>query len=271
MAPNRGKYRGCGRLSPPLPKKWVVAGIAACVSLTAGCGLGGGRVPLEDVRISDIGASGDSAAGSLRLIESVNIEASVIEIPVENRQALAVLWSRLDSRPVRLTDADAAAANSLVVRFGRPRDAAGVLDVLEKASARNTKTSSMLFTDARYSEVSVKYLQRPATITYALPGGGADELAIGPGELKLRVEATRISGSQSLCGLNAVFVYRPDAAVPPRREVVFSSTAFGIMMKPGRFVLIGPTRYEPYGGRLADVLFERRGPRPTVAVLLLSL
>jgi hypothetical protein len=245
--------------------------LTACAMLVAGCGPPGGEAPLEGVRIGDIAPAAGSDPGSLELVKSISVEVTVIEVPLENRQAVADLRRSLDPRPVRFTDAEAFASNAMSVSFGRPGDAAAVLDMLEKAAARDTKTSSLLFTDERPGEVVIRRLPRPCAVR--LPGAGrlTEDTAVGPGALALRVRVERVPGSAGLCSLSAVFVYLPRSAGRPGREVVLYSTAFGIMMKPGRFLVIGPVNYKPGGTRLGDILCGRPGRRPAVAVLMLSL
>jgi hypothetical protein len=223
---------------------------------------------LQDIKLRDLAPSQGPDASGVQLLETVNFNVYVFEIPAPKVNELSAVWQMLGGERVKLRHREAFGANSFLVGFGQGSMLRGVTALLDGADARRVQTVSLLLPDGQSGDLSVARLPRGQTVFFTSPEGSVEGRAVGPGELALRIRADRIPRLRGICDLHADGVYSAPApgSVPQlaarakSEEFVFGSVGFGLIMAPGDFFLLGPERYVEDQMTLGSYFFSRPGP-----------
>ncbi len=218
----------------------------------------------EQVKIGDLAPSDSSKQSSLQIFKTINFDVHIFEIPAENIDKLDDIWEILHTQPLRFRDYKDFRANSFVARFGQTLLLKQVLDSLRSAGGKKVVTVKLLIEDGQAGNVIVARLNSKQDVLYISSGGLTDKTAIGPGILSLRIRAGKTAGLRDMCSVIAepVFSLPISSPVPDlskraqRHEFAFATTAFGLKMTPGDFVLLGPDRYISDQSTLTGLFFN---------------
>lgn len=276
----------------------VQIAVSICVGLgVIGCGsresadspsVRGGEA---GVKIGDIAPAGPGGQSGAQLLKTINFSVYIIEVPAENADKLADLWSVLDSTPLRFNNASAFKANSFSIGFGQVRLWNKVYELLHGAGGQEIGTVSLLLADDQAGDLAVTGLDYQQKVSFVSSDLSSQSTTIGPGILALRIKATKIAAVQGACAFVAhpVFTVPVTSPIPQlaararSREFPFTAAAFGLKMSAGDFLVLGPEKYigdlTTLGGLFfsnpaGSVFFnpaERKPPerKPAVRVFLL--
>jgi len=249
----------------------------------------------EKVKIGDLAPYHGGKPPQARLLETINFDVHIFEIPAENINKLDDIWSswKIDyRRPVRFDNFYAFSANSFAIRLGQIPMWNRIHDLLLAAGGQKITEVSLLLADGGAETIAITGLDSPRTIFFTSRRGSREGANVGSGILALRVRAEKIPGSRGVCNVNACPVFSlpimsgsiPQLAARAKlREFPFSSAAFGLQMSPGDFVLLGPKKYVSDQTTLGGLFFskpegslffgatERKGPehKPAIRIFLL--
>jgi hypothetical protein len=218
----------------------------------------------EHIKIGDLAPS-SSSKGFVNKATSkvINFDAYVIEIPAENIDKLNRVWRMLVIDQLIFNDYDAFIANSFKAGLGRMDAWRNVDGVLKMLGSRKVLTISIALADGQSENLNVVGLGHKKTISFISSGVSLNTAVIGPGVMALRIKAAGISGVSDVCKFVAypVFIVPLKTPIPElanrtrEREFAFSSTAFGLKMNVGDFVLLGPTGYSDDNSTLKGLFF----------------
>jgi len=246
----------------------------------------------KNIKIGDLAPRQDGKPPPSRLIETINFDLHIFEIPAENIDKLDDTRKNLYTRPLRFNSLYAFGANSFSVHFGQIRMLDEIYNLLLAASGKILTKVSLMLADGLPESIAITGLDGPRTISFTSTYGSKEGANIGPGILTLRLTAQTIPGSRGVCNVTAYPVFSPPirrAAIPlldartKMREFPFSAAAFALKMGPGDFVLLGPKEYVSDQTALGGLFFsnpkgtlffsetERKPPelKPAVRIFLL--
>lgn len=245
----------------------------------------------EQVKIGDIAPSRNGQQSVGELLNTINFDVYIFEIPAENVSKLNDAWQILYLKPLLFTNYNAFRANSFMVRFGQVQMWQRVNDLLRAAGGQKIVTVSLLLPDGQTNDLIITGLDTKQSISFIAVNGRREGATIGPGILVLRIKAEKIPQLRGVCKLIAypVFTVPIRSSIPELtarakfREFLFSSAAFGLKMSPGDFVVLAPEKYISSQTTLGSLFFskpegslfssptERRAPelKPAIRVFLL--
>jgi len=229
----------------------------------------------EQVKLSDV-ASTSSKHTTGKLLETINLDIHIFEIPAENISELNDLWEALYTKPLKFNDSDAFSANSFLVGFGQIQMWNRIAFMLRSAGGQKGETVSLVLPDGQTSDFIVARLGKNQTVFYFSAVDLMESETVGPGQLVLRIKVEKIPGSRGVCTINAqpVFKLPIQTSIPQladqakSAEVPFASAGFNLKMSPGDFILLGPERYIDNQITLDGLFFSRPGRIPTVRMFL---
>jgi len=245
----------------------------------------------EQIKIGDIAPSRSDQQPATDLLNTVNFDVYIFEIPAENISKLNDAWQILYLKPLLFTNYNAFRANSFMVRFGQMQIWQRVNDLLRAADGQKIATVSLLLPDGQTNDLIVTELNSKQSISFIAANGSGQGATIGPGNLVLRIKAEKIPEARGVCKLIAypVFTVPIISSIPELvaraklREFVFFSAAFGLKMGPGDFVVLAPERYISDQSTLGGLFFSKpegslffspadprkSEPKPTAKIFLL--
>ncbi len=282
-------------LSSVLDLRSCVLGLVSSVLLSfclIGCTAPEEEPIWENIKIGDLAPRQDGKPTPSRLIETINFDLHILEIPAENIDKLDETRKNLYTRPLRFNSLYSFGANSFSVHFGQIRMLDEIYNLLLAANGKILTKVSLMLADGLPESIAITGLDGPRTIFFTSTYGSREGANIGPGILALRLTAQSIPGSRGVCNVTAYPVFSPPirrAAIPlldartKMREFPFSAAAFALKMGPGDFVLLGPKEYVSDQTALGSLFFsnpkgslfisktERKPPelKPAVRIFLL--
>jgi len=246
----------------------------------------------KNIKIGDLAPRQEGKPPSSRLVETINFDLHILEIPAENIDKLDDTRKNLYTKPLRFNSLYAFGANSFSVHFGQIRMLDEIYNLLLAANGKILTKVSLMLADGLPETIAITGLDGPRTIFFTSTYGSREGANVGPGILALRLKAQTIPGSRGVCNVTAYPVYSPPirrAAIPlleartKMREFPFSAAAFALKMGQGDFVLLGPKEYISDQTALGGLFFsnpkgslfisktERKPPevKPAVRIFLL--
>lgn len=219
----------------------------------------------EQIKIGDLAPSHNGEHPAADLLNIVNFDVYIFEIPAENVSKLNDAWQILSLKPLLFTNYNAFRANSFMVRTGGVQMWQRVHDLLRAAGGQKIVTVSLLLPDGQANDLIVTGLATRQSISFIADNGSGQGATIGPGNLVLRIKAEKIPEARGVCKLIAypVFTVPIISSIPELvaraklREFVFSSAAFGLKMGPGDFVVLAPERYISDQSTLGGLFFSK--------------
>ncbi len=243
---------------------FIIAVVGLLGVFMAGCPGSENEPVLEDIKIGDLAPYDNNQPSQPKLLDTINFEIHIFEIPAENVDKLEKIQNQLFIQPLRLTNYPAFTGNSFSVRFGRfemfNETVARLLDV----EANKVVNASLMLTDSQEQTVSIIGLRGPRTILFTGESGKTEGANVPTGVLGLRMKANRIPGTAGVCNLIVTPVFSPLArsSIPTLdnrvklREFIFTPTAFGSRMNPGDYIMFSPTEYIDDGESLCSMIFS---------------
>lgn len=237
--------------------------------LMIGCKAPDKQQPIwEHVKIMDIAPTdqSQSAAGSIpQTVKTINFDIHIIDVPVDKISELHAVWRSLDTRPLKFTNYRAFEDNLFKVGIGSAGTLDKILGHLLQAGCQRAATIRLLLTENESNDLSLVPLSTRWTVSFVSSERDRQKAAIGPGVLGLRVKATKVPESRSVCQLTAypafwLPVTGPIAELLERArafEFVFDGAAFGTRMTMGQVVVLGPASYNSDQSTLAGLLFSK--------------
>ena len=226
----------------------MVAWAAVCL---AGCQPAEEEKPLwEDVKVRDLAPRRDGKTVGPRVLNTINIDVHIWEIPAEEVGRLEEAWAMLRKEPLRYYSYSAFAANLFSAGFGQVRDWGKVHEVLVSMDGQKASQVSLLLADKQEQDLAIA---RPARqeVSHITAEGERRTAVVGPGVIALRIKGQRIPGARGVCAVVAypVFTLGLTSAVPElaerakAQELEFTGAGFGMRMGVGDVVLLGPSKY----------------------------
>ena len=222
----------------------------------------------EQVKISDIAPTGksQSAAGGVpQTVKTINFDIHIMDVPVDKISELRAVWRSLDTRPLKFTNYRAFEDNLFKAGLGSAGALDKILGHLLQTGCQRAATIRLLLTENESNDLSLVPLGTRWTVSFVSSKGDRQKAAIGPGVLGLRVKATRVPESRSVCQLTAypafwLPVTGPIAELLERArafEFVFDGAAFGTRITVGQVVVLGPAGYNSDQSTLDGLLFSK--------------
>ncbi|UCC99297.1 MAG: hypothetical protein JSW66_05305 [Phycisphaerales bacterium] len=217
-----------------------------------GCAEPENAVPVwEQVKIGDLAPYEGERTPRPQTLKTVNLDVYIFETPAANLDKLDKIRKTFYIRPLRLKSYPSFDADGFLVRFGQGERWSQIRDIVLAAGGQRVANVSLALPDALSETIAVAGLDRPQSIFFTAPDGSKQAANIGPGVLGLRVKAETIPGARGRCSVSAYPVFSPPTqrAVPlltlraKMREFPFTTAAFGLNMRPGDFVYLGPKEY----------------------------
>ena len=223
------------------------------------------------------------------MLETINFDVHIFEVPAENIDKVEKISKRLHVRPLRLKNYRAFSGDSFSVRFGQIPMWDEIHELLLAANGQKIAKVALLLSDGQPETIAITGLDRPRTIFYTSIDGSREGANVGPGVLGLRIKALKIPGSRGVCEVSAY----PALSLPTGssilqlntrvklREFGFTAAAFGLKMSPGDFVFLAPKEYISdqtalgslfFSNPQGSLFFTKRKPpeqKPAVRVFLL--
>jgi hypothetical protein len=263
--------------------------LALVFCLLAGC-VEPEKEPIwEKVQIGDLAPYDGDKTQRPKLLDTINFDIHIFEVPAENIDKVEKISKRLHVRPLRLKNYRAFDSDSFSVRFGQFPMWDEIHEMMLAANGQKIAKVSLLLSDGQPETIAITGLDHPRTIFYTSIDGSREGANVGPGVLGLRIKALKIPGSRGVCKVSAY----PALSLPvgssilqlntrvKLREFGFTAAAFGLKMSPGDFVLLAPKEYisdqTALGGLFfsnpqGSLFFSKRKPpehKPAVRVFLL--
>ena len=219
----------------------------------------------KNIKIGDLAPRQDGKPPSSQLIETINFDLHIFEIPTENIDKLDETRKNLYTRPLRFNSLYAFGANSFSVHFGQIRMLDEIYNLLLAANGKILTKVSLMLADGQPESIAITGLDGPRTIFFTSTYGSKEGANVGPGILALRLKTQKIPGLRGVCDVTAYPVYSPPmikSTIPllnvrtQRREFPFSPAAFGLRMGPGDFILLGPKEYVSDQTALGGLFFS---------------
>jgi len=206
----------------------------------------------ENLKIGDLAPHRDGKPPRSRLLETINFNLHIFEIPAENIDKLDDIRKTLYTRPLRFNSLHAFGANSFSVHFGQIRMWNEIYGSLLAAGGNKIAKASLMLADGLDETIAITGLDGTRTLFFTSTYGSREGANIGPGIFALRIKAQKILGSRGVCNVTAYPVFSPPIRRGPipqlearskNREFPFSAAAFALRMSPGDFILLGPKEY----------------------------
>ena len=218
----------------------------------------------QQVKITDLSPLHSVKETETQLLKTINFNIYTFEIPAENITVMDSIWEMLYTEPIQFNNYDTFIANSFLVGFGQIQMWNKIADLLRKGNGRKTEVTSLISTDGQSNDVIVSQLQDEHTIFYVSTEGVMEGVAIGPGQLSLRIKARKIAGRRGICRVEVTPVFvSPTLEVIPQLDnnaksgdFAFASVGFKVNMSPGDFVLIGSRKYHSHQITLDSLFFS---------------
>lgn len=231
----------------------------------------------EHVKITDLAPPQGNQQGIGLLLNSMNFNIYIFEMPAENIDKLHGIRQMLDTEPIRFNNYDAFTANSFFAGFGQVRLWGKIDEVLQGAGAKKIDKVTLLLFDGQADDLTVAQLYEQQTVFYISKRGAMEGASIGPGTVALRMRAQRIPGSRGTCRISVKPVFlSPKTAFAGRLDVsedsrnfFFRSCGFGVRMRRGDLVFLGPNKYTSDQLTLDSLFFTSAKAKPMVRIFLL--
>jgi hypothetical protein len=255
--------------------RWITV-FAFAAAIIIGCNSPEKERPVwEDTKIGDLASGRDKGRAAGQLVRTINFNAFVFEIPVENIHVLDNVWWALTTQHIEFNNYKTFRDNTFMVGYGQVDMWNRIAELLQSAEGKRQVRVSLLLTEGQSDDFAVADLNGEKKVYYST----AEELvekAIGPGILALRIQAERVPGSRGVCMLRAtpVFSAPVTSSIPQiaehnqHREFVFTETGFKLKMSPGDFFFLGPEKYTAHQVTLDSLFFSRPRRKPVVRIYL---
>lgn len=206
----------------------------------------------QQVKVSQLAEPGKKDAQTkARFLQTVQMEVRVLELPGANVDQLDALWLMLSPRFVFMSSYNAFTDNGFRVKSGRVEAWEKIQKALADAGAQRTATLLLPIPSDDSGDLPVIDVARSRTIAFVGNDLSSQSVAVGPGELVLRLRAEPIPWARGVCKIIAYPTHTlPGTSTIPqlqaaarKGEFYFAPAAFAAQMGPGDLVVLGPCTY----------------------------
>lgn len=189
-----------------------------------------------------------------------------IEMPAENIDRLSDIWSMLYTKPVRLKNPKASAANDFKLVFGEIQMWQRTATLLESAGAVLIERKRLLLDYGQIKDFIITQINSETKLSYLNSDLTIESLTARSSRLVLRLSVTPVPGRRGVCYFNTTPVLIPDTPADTDEQsrniedTVFDALAFSVETSPSDFFLMGPANYPP-ANSLGSLVFttEKKG------------
>ena len=241
----------------------LIVFLSCLVTLLTGCAQ---DQPIwETVKVSDVIPRRSTSNQSRSLLKKADFKVYIFDIPAANANVLDRIWPLLSTKPLKLNDGKAFAANQFSVGFGRVRSWNQIADMLRAAGAKKYLTVSMMIPQRLANDLTIAEFNTEQPIFYTAADGSAQGLTANPGALVLRIKADPVPASRGLCHLVAKPIYSPQIRTAIRQmvarakagEVPFDFLGFELNMALDDLIFLGPKKFIDNRITLGGMFFRR--------------
>lgn len=230
----------------------------------------------ETVKVSDVIPRRSTSNKDGPLLKKANFQVYIFDIPAANANVLDRIWPLLSTKPLKLNDEKAFAANQFSVGFGRVRSWNQIADMLRAAGAKKYITISMMIPQRLAIDLTIAEFNAEQSIFYTAADGSVEGLSTKPGVLVLRIKVDPLPAAKGLCHLVAKPIYSPQIRTAIRQmiarakagEVPFDFLGFELNMAPYDLIFLGPKKFIDNRITLGGMFF-RRPDRPMLRTYLI--
>ena len=215
--------------------------------------------PITDIRLGDLAPINPTVPA--RSVQTVAFDFYGLRLPAENITVLSDIWLTLYTKPLRLADPDAFAANSFKLVFGEAQMWQKTATLLESAGARAAGNVRLILDYGQADDVAISQTDEKTSISYLTANLTIESLAAQGGQLVLKVKVAPVAGARGVCDFSAIPVFIPvgpkasDENSAAAEDISFDALGFSVQMGPGDFLLMGPLRYPSTANSLGGLFF----------------
>jgi hypothetical protein len=202
---------------------------------------------IEGIKITDLAPASDGNEPKVKLLETINFDIHIFEIPADNISKLADIRRLLGTKDLRFNNHIAFSDNSFSAYTGQNRNWLTINQMLQIAGGQRINRISILLSEGQTETMPIAPIGQTRMVDFT-SSRGRESALVGPGALALRLQVKIEPSKKGLCSVTAYPVFTPllSNTIPPldemakAREFIFTSAAFGLDMKPGDFVVLAP-------------------------------
>lgn len=241
----------------------LIVFLSCLVTLLTGCTQ---EPPIwETVKISDVIPRRNPSNRDGPWLKKANFKVYIFDIPAANANVLDRIWPLLSTKPLKLNDDKAFAANQFSAGFGRVRAWNQIADLLRDARAKKYMMISMMIPQQLAIDLSIAEFNTEQSIFYTAADGSVEGLTTNPGALVLRIKADPVPTAKGLCHLVVKPIYSPQIRTAVRQmiarakagEVPFDFLGFELNMAPDDLIFLGPKKFIDNRITLSGMFFTR--------------
>jgi hypothetical protein len=261
--------------------------ICTVIILPAGCADTQKTADTKGIKIGDLVPPGKRA--QQQALRTINIDIISYEIDAETIASMENIWQILSPGKLRYNEFNSFTANGLRAGMGKFREFVKVTTMLKTANATNLPKTSLLLMDGQPELVRIARTPSKKTISYIDRQGAVKTAEIGLGIAGLQIHAQQINtsallkkdsqaaDSAQMASVHVVpAVLASTEGIAPalaerikERDLRIYAAGFSAIMKPGEFVMLGPSEYKQNETAAVNLFFSKPGSKPTVRIFLL--
>ena len=247
--------------------------LVVLVGVLAGCS-GDARTGADAPKISEIAKFKEEKSRSM----SVGFYVYFFEIDANEFSLISESLAGLNEPEMKLAIPKVFTDNSFVIAAGQRSDWAALGARLLLVQAEKAATISLMVYEGISDDIAVSSLKEPNSVFCKVADNKFLNLELGPGQSQLRLRISSVIGLLGVCRVDVTPVFMPgrmnndDRFIRNKfaRETVFNGSALNFRIRPGQFVIIGPSSYEPEHRTLSGMFFSSKEAPSTVRLMLLA-
>ena len=222
--------------------------------ITAGCK---GPVEQDDllkgVKIGDLAAK-DYNEPAFQKLKTMNFTVFTYEVSLKNLEKTEKMWELLYSKPIKYNNPESFGSNYFAAGYGQFASWEKAAEFLYSAGGKKINTDYLLITDTSAGEFTAAMLNQAKPFWYYNAQNRLEGLSLEPGILMLKVNATLSAEFKG-----TAYIQMFPAYISARRNfspIEFKSVGLNIVMSPGDFIVLGPTKYTSGDFTLGGLFFN---------------
>jgi hypothetical protein len=252
------------------------------IILPMGCGDTKKAAETKGIKIGELAVAGKRIQP--QMLHTTNIDVISYEVAADNIAALEGIWQILNPGSLSYNDSAGFAANGLHAAMGKFPEFQKVTAILKNANATKILTTSLLLTNNQPELIRISKMPNDANIPYIDRQGNIRNAEVGLGTAGLQIFAQQItapsvSGPTTAAQLASIRIVpailaSTEGAAPAiaerlkEHDLRVYSAGFSAIMKPGEFIVAGPTEFKQDETTAAWRFFTKSGSKPTIRIFL---